>query len=220
MPSTPLTSKLEFTLCKEAASIATTATELAAVHRLLRRYLTQADTLTMLDKVIQPLVESYQTLVYVLEPLLNIKTESDFQSGFDSAFDQYRLRLQEKNGLPRKQAECAYEAYLLLAQTRDANTRFPILRRTFDRLLNYIDKYVDNDSWLLMNIDNVYKMLNLLLGEITELNRCDPEEAWLSYDLAMESLLPFMQIINNRAHCMAGYDTPEQALQPTALGAA
>ena len=143
--------------------------------------------------------------------MFSIKSESDFTSGFNTAFEQYKQRLQEKNSLPRSCVESSYEAYLVFSQSKEAKTGFPILRRTFDRLLNYIDKYVDNDSWLLMNIDNVYKMLNLLLGEIAELNTGDPEEAWLTYDLAMESVLPFMQIINTRAQTLAELAQPAPA---------
>ena len=211
MPSTPLTSKLEFTLCKEAASVATTATELAAIQQLLFTHIPKAEFRSALGLVIDPLTETYQVLVYILDPLFSIKSESDFNSGFNTAYEQYKQRLQEKSSLPRSCVETSYEAYLVFSQSKEAKTGFPILRRTFDRLLNYIDKYVDNDSWLLMNIDNVYKMLNLLLGEISELNTGDPEEAWLTYDLAMESVLPFMHIINTRAQALATLAQPEPA---------
>lgn len=211
MPSIPLTSKLEFTLCKEAASIAMTVTELAAIQQLLFNHIPKAEFRAALGQVVDPLTETYQVLVYVLDPLFSIKSESDFTSGFNTAFEQYKQRLQEKNSLPRSCVESSYEAYLVFSQSKEAKTGFPILRRTFDRLLNYIDKYVDNDSWLLMNIDNVYKMLNLLLGEIAELNTGDPEEAWLTYDLAMESVLPFMQIINTRAQTLAELAQPAPA---------
>lgn len=211
MPSTPLTSKLEFTLCKEAASIATTATELAAIQQLLFTHIPKAEFHSALGLVIDPLTETYQVLVYILDPLFSIKSESDFSSGFNTAYEQYKQRLQDKSSLPRSCVEASYEAYLVFSQSKEAKTGFPILRRTFDRLLNYIDKYVDNDSWLLMNIDNVYKMLNLLLGEISELNTGDPEEAWLTYDLAMESVLPFMHIINTRAQALATLAQPEPA---------
>ncbi|MBA53215.1 MAG: hypothetical protein CMK89_02060 [Pseudomonadales bacterium] len=211
MPSTPLTSKLEFTLCKEAASIATTATELAAIQQLLCSHIPKAEFRSALGLVIDPLTETYQVLIYILDPLFSIKSESDFNSGFGAAHEQYKQRLQEKSSLPRSSVEASYEAYLIFSQSKEAKTGFPILRRSFDRLLNYIDKYVDNDSWLLMNIDNVYKMLNLLLGEIAELNTGDPEEAWLTYDLAMESLLPFMQIINTRAQALASSAQPQPA---------
>ena len=218
MPSTPLTSKLEFTLCKEAASIATTATELAAIQQLLVTHIPKPEFRTALGLVVDPLTETYQVLVYILDPLFSIKSESDFQSSFTEAFEQYKQRLQEKNSLPRGCVEASYEAYLVLSQTKEAKTGFPLLRRTFDRLLNYIDKYVDNDSWLLMNIDNIYKMLNLLLGEISELNARDPEDAWLTYDLAMESLLPFMHIINNRSQALAALAQPQSAPAATAMG--
>lgn len=211
MPSTPLTSKLEFTLCKEAASVATTATELAAIQQLLFTHIPKAEFRSALGLVVDPLTETYQVLTYILDPLFSIKSESDFNSGFTAAYEQYKQRLQEKSSLPRSFVEASYEAYLVFSQSKEAKTGFPILRRTFDRLLNYIDKYVDNDSWLLMNIDNIYKMLNLLLGEIGEMNTGDPEEAWLTYDLAMESVMPFMQIINMRAQALATLAQPEPA---------
>ncbi|RLT96899.1 hypothetical protein [Ketobacter sp.] len=207
MPVTPLTSKLEFTLCKEAASIATTATELAAIQQTLISQIPQAEFQVALASVVAPLTDTYQALVYTLDPLFSIKSESDFHSAFPGAWDQYQQRFKEKNGIPRRCVESAYEAYLVFSQRKEAKTGFPILRRTFDRLVNYIDRYVDNDSWLLMNIDNVYKMLNLLLGEINELNQRDPEEAWFIYDQAMEAVLPFMQIINRRGQALAAGST-------------
>jgi len=218
MPVTPLTSKLEFTICKEAASIAITATELATVHQLLTSHIPKAEFRAALDKVILPLVICYQVPVYVLQPLFTVKTESDFVSGFEAAHEQYKNRLDEKSGIPRQQVEESYEAWLLLAQTKEAGTSFPILRRTFDRLLNFIDKYVDNDSWLLMNIDNIYKMLSLLLAEIAELKAKDPEEAWLTYDQAMAAVLPFMNIINDRTCTLAEISPATLPLAEVAVG--
>ena len=198
MPVIPMTSKLEFTISKEAASVAATASDLHAIHTILSTQLPKPSFQAILAKVVLPLIETYRTPMGVIAPLTAIQTESAFSSQFAEAWKQYKTGFDETHALPRRYVDESYEAYLILSETKEAKTTYPILRRTFDRLYLYMDKYINNDSWLLMNIDNVYKMLNLLLAEIDDQISVDIEESWFRYQLAFSGLTPFLGIVNDK----------------------
>ncbi|OQK15618.1 hypothetical protein AU255_15455 [Methyloprofundus sedimenti] len=63
------------------------------------------------------------------------------------------------------------------------------------RLDELIDKWVTNDAWLAMTIENLFKMLPRLLNEIAELKQKDPGDAYLIFNSAFNSFVPYLNII-------------------------
>ncbi|MGR8999990.1 MAG: hypothetical protein ACU88J_13220, partial [Gammaproteobacteria bacterium] len=76
-------------------------------------------------------------------------------------------------------------------------TAYPLLKRTFARLDEFIDKWITNDAWLAMSIENHVKMLYRFLTEIAELKQKDPTDAFTIFQAAMVALHPYYALLEN-----------------------
>lgn len=189
---------LELTVTKELASIGMTATELAAIARVIEREIGNRDFRRPFAGLLEALTACYGVVLDSLAPLVALDTEAVFLSAFDDTQAAYTGRYLQQASLPRPQAEEAFEQYLMLKTLKESRTGYPLLKRTFARLDDLVDRWVTNDAWLVMSIDSLLKMTNRLVTEIAELKRRDPEEAWLIHQSAFSDGGRFLALLADR----------------------
>ena len=202
MANAPINSKLEFTICKETANLAVTAGELIAIYQTLRLEIGNPAFLSRLDRIMAQLLDCYRIPLDALQPLLELDSPDAFQREFTAVYDVYRDQFLQYASQPRRYVDEAYAQYLELSMMREATTSYPLLKRTFDRLFQFIDKWINNDSWLIMSMDTLFKMLNRLLGEVASLKASDPDEAWWMYHSFVAALRPLHDVIRQHVAVM------------------
>ncbi len=203
MSNASINSKLEFTICKEAGNIAVTAGELIAMHQALCREIANPPFVDRLERISESLLACYRIPLEGLKPLLEVASQAQFQQSFEAIHGNYRDQFLQYASQPRRFVDDAYAHYLELSMMREAATGYPPLKRNFDRLYQYMDKWINNDSWLIMSMDSLFKMVNRLLGEVASLNVSDPDEAWWMYHSLFNNLQPLTALIEQRVTTLA-----------------
>ena len=188
---------IEFTIVKEMAVISATLCELAAVNRIICEEIGSPDFHREYRDLLGDITNSYLVVDTALSPLTALRTLAEFRDRFDSVHRHYSDTYQAALSEPRINAEFTYEKYLQFRKRRELATSYPVLKRTFSRLHDFIDKWIDNDIWLAMCIDTQLKMLNRLLNEVAEQKSRDEETAFHLYHSAVGNLPPYLQIIDN-----------------------
>lgn len=186
---------IELTIAKEFANIGLTATEWSALADTINGHIRNRDFTVPFNRMIAELARCYDLVDEVMTPFEAMDSEALFIENFSSCHDRYKGSFLHLAGRPRKYSDDAYETYLVLHMMKECRTSYPLLRRTFDRLDQFVDKWVTNDAWLAMNIDTLLKMFNRFLLEVAEFQRKDAEDAFLLYDSAFTQFRVFMTLI-------------------------
>jgi hypothetical protein len=84
---------------------------------------------------------------------------------------------------------------MALREYKETQTAYPLIKRTFARLDEFIDKWITNDSWLAMSIENLLKMLHRFLNEVAELKQKDPSDAFTIFQAVMGALRPYYALL-------------------------
>jgi hypothetical protein len=124
--------------------------------------------------------------------------ESEFCEKFDSTHANYKATYLSITNRPRVASEQAYFEYMLLREFKETQTDYPLLKRTFVRLDEFIDKWITNDAWLAMSIENHLKLLHRFLNEVAELKQKDPTDAFIIFQAAMVTLRPYYALLENQ----------------------
>ena len=186
---------LELTIAKELSSISVTLAELSAITHIVNREIKTGDFNALFNQIAGELAQCYDVVTINLMPLSEMSSESSFTTHFDDRHAAYKMCYLKEISKPRTYSENAYEDYLVFKTFKESKTSFPLLKRTFKRFDELIDKWVTNDAWLSMNIDNLFKRLHLLLNEIAELKNRDPEEAYLIFNSAFSYFHRYLILI-------------------------
>ncbi len=186
----------EFKLLKSMATIAATASELAAVNTLITGEIGSADFLEEYDSLLADILNTYHGFENILRPLTAIRSAEDFEEHFSARFQFYGDNYQSALSEPRINAEFTFEKYLQFRKRREVKTSYPLLKNAFSRLHEYIDKWIDNDIWLAMTIDSLLKTLFRLLGEVNAVCARDPEEAFAVYNAFVAGLSSYLDLIH------------------------
>jgi hypothetical protein len=133
-----------------------------------------------------------------LSPFAALDNETVFMQGFDQLYAAYRDSYLALVSKPRAFSDEAYEHYLVLQTFRETKTKFPLLKRTFERLEKFVDKWVTNDAWLAMSIDNLLKRLQRLLSEVAEIKQKDPADAFFILSAAFRDFSDYLQLITGK----------------------
>lgn len=189
---------IELTLIREMTSVCATASEWDGIARTVNTLLRSGDFNKQFNQMVAELNKTYVMLGDTLSPFAELDTEQRFADRFDALHEQYRGRYLLDVSQPRKFADETYEIYLLLQQTKEIRTNYPLLKRTFTRLDEFIDKWVTNDAWLAMSIDTLLKMLNRFFTEIGEMKKGDIEEAFLVYDAAFAEFRIYLALLEEK----------------------
>lgn len=186
---------LELKLIKELATVCVTASELAAIEALIKGELTKPAFVDQLDKIGDSIRECYKVTTAVLLPWLEISNETEFNNRFDADYADFKATYLNITNRPRVASEQAYLDYMLLREFKETQTAYPLLKITFARLDEFIDKWITNDAWLAMTIENFVKMLYRFLTEIAEMKQKDPTDAFAIYQALMVALRPYYALL-------------------------
>ena len=203
MSAATINARLEFTISKEASSIAVTAGEVIAIYQTLCRDIESPAFVDRMNRILAQLEACYRIPVDALQALVSVTTLEQFKQQFETLHTEYSANYLNYASMPRRYVDAAYEQYLELSMGKEAATTYPVLRRAFDRFFQYIDKWINNDSWLIMSMDTLFKMTHRLLGEVATLKARDLDDAWWMYQSAMANLEPFLVLVHNRCEVMA-----------------
>lgn len=193
---------IEFTITKDLATISATIAELSAVNTIICEEIGSADFQQEYASLLSDILNTYRVVNRTLQPLVEINSPVLFRQQFDECFKVYGATYQRALSEPRINAEFTFEKYLQFRKRKETKTSYPILKRCFSRLHDFIDKWIDNDIWLAMTIDTLLKMINRLLGEIAEANSKDAESAFAMYASLFNTLPPLLAIIDAEINCI------------------
>lgn len=186
---------VELKLIRELATVCVTASELSAIENLIKGELKKPAFVEQFDKMAAAIEECYAVTSANLQPWLQIANETEFCEKFDSAHADFKATYLNITNRPRLASEQAYVDYMLLREFKETQTDYPLLKLTFARLDEFIDKWITNDAWLAMSIENLLKMLHRFLNEIAELKQKDPTDAFTIFQSAMIALHPFYALL-------------------------
>jgi len=210
----------ELDIDRELATISATLIELSSIHGIISTLVRDEEFNRQYSGIIDELAKSYHVVGDNLQGFTALQTEAEFVAGFDDCHASYSDCYLMEISKPRACGEAAYEAYLMLKTLKQSKTTYPLLKRSFDRMDHFIDKWVDNDAWLAMSIDHMFKRLKNLLTEISALKQKDPEDAFLIYKAAFGDFSIYLDIIRLKADALssARYSAATQQKADSLLG--
>jgi len=188
---------VELNIVRELATVSVTASELAAIENLIKGELNKPAFIEQFDKMAGAIGECYGVTAAKIQPWLEITDETEFCEKFDSAHTDFKATYLSITNQPRVASEQAYIQYMVLREYKETQTAYPLLKRTFERLDEFIDKWITNDAWLAMSIENLLKMLHRFLNEIAELKQKDPTDAFTVFRVVMVALRPYYVLLEN-----------------------
>lgn len=188
---------VELNIVRELATVCVTASELAAIKNLIKGELKQQAVVEQFDKMAGAIGECYGVTTAIVQPWLDITNETEFCEKFDSVHAGYKATYLGISNRPRVASDRAYIEYTVLREFKETQTAYPLLKRTFARLDEFIDKWITNDAWLAMSIENLLKMLHRFLNEVAELKQKDPADAFTIFQAAMGALRPYSAMLEN-----------------------
>lgn len=189
---------IEQNLLKDLGSVAMTASELASIAALVRRYRRPDDFFGGLEALFGELGRVYDVPLRVWSPWLALNGEAAFTDGFEACFAAFKDSYLGEASRPRHHTEAAYECHLALKACKAYQTGFPLLRHAFGRLDDLVDKWVTNDAWLVMNVDGALKKFSRLLDELADWHRRDAEDAWVRFAPAQDDWRRYLALIEDR----------------------
>jgi len=188
---------VELNIVREFATVCVTASELAAIENLIKGELKKPAFVEQFDKMLGSIRECYAVTVANVQPWLEMTNETEFCEKFDSAHADYKATYLSTTNRPRVASEQAYMEYMVLREFKETQTDYPLLKRSFARLDEFIDKWITNDAWLAMSIENLLKMLHRFLNEVAELKQKDPSDAFTIFQVVMLALRPYYALLEN-----------------------
>ncbi len=198
----------QLTITKELANICVAATELCSIQQIILGQIKAEDFATQFSKIIGNISQCYGVVTDNLTPLIELNSESAFEADFDERYTTYKNSYLQLTGKPRHYSDQAHEEYLLLQDFKQLKTSFPVLKTSFQRLYTYVDKWVTNDAWLAMSIENLLKILPRLLTEIYELKQKSPEDAYVIYAASMVAFAPYLEVIKGQQQILDAASAP------------
>jgi hypothetical protein len=189
---------IELDSLQELASINVALTELTSLTRIINGEIRSGEFHDRFNKIVEDIARCFDVVTDNLQALSEIDSETALGDKFDQFHSDYTACYLKEISKPRIYSDDAYEGYVLLRLQKEIKTGFPLLKRTFERLDKFIDKWVTNDAWLAMAVDNLFKRLQALFNEIATLKKKDPEEAYLIYASAWHDFKPYLDLIKQQ----------------------
>jgi hypothetical protein len=188
---------VELDIVRNLATVCVTVSELAAIENLIKGELKNPAFVEQFDKMAGLIGECYGVIAAKVQPWLEITNETEFCEKFDSTHANYKATYLSITNQPRVASEQAYIEYMALRNYKETQTAYPLLERTFARLDEFIDKWITNDAWLAMSIENLLKMLHRFLNEVAEFKQKDPTDAFTIFQATMVALRPYYALLEN-----------------------
>ncbi len=187
----------ELKIYKEMATLNATATEWLQIRDIVNCTQPDGEFKSLFGEMILALTGSYNVVIETLIPFTEVTSLAQFADEFDSRQQAYQGIFLQQASKPRHFTEAAHEHYLVLSTMKEIKTTYPLLKRSFDNLYQFMDKWITNDAWLVMGCDVIFKTLNRLLLEISTYKKQDIDEAWLIYHTFTPSLKGFVELLNS-----------------------
>ena len=188
---------------KELATISMTAVEFDAVDNIICSQIGNPSFQQDYNSLMFDITNTYQVVVDNLKSLSQIASEQDFSERYTALSQVFLDSYLKEISQPRVNAEFTYEKYLQFRKLKEVKTGFPLLKLSFARLHDLIDKWIDNDIWLAMTIDSLFKMTARQLNELNELKKRDVEDAFILYQSSIYAYQPYLEIIMTRMRQIA-----------------
>lgn len=186
---------VELDCLQELASINVALTEFSSIARVINTEIRAGEFQERFNKLVANTSKCFGVVIANLQILSEIDSEAALIEKFDRFHANYSAAYLKEISKPRIYSDDAYEEYVLLRLLKEAKTGYPLLKRTFERLDKFVDKWIANDAWLAMAIDNLFKRLQMLFKEIAELKLKDTEQAFIIYSGAWEVFNPYFNLI-------------------------
>lgn len=186
---------VELDCLQELASINVALTELSTLAQIINGEIRGGEFHTRFHNIIVNISKCFDVVTTNLHVLSEIDSEVALIEKFDQFHASYTESYLKEISKPRIYSDDAYEEYVLLRLQKEIKTGYPLLKRTFERLDKFIDKWITNDAWLAMAIDNLFKRLQTLFNEIAALKLKDPEEAFIIYSSALQAFKPYFDLV-------------------------
>lgn len=187
----------EFKISKELTTLAATAGEWLSIADTVNTHLSSGDFHRYFNRMVYFLPGAYGVVLANLSPFFELRTQADFNAKFDDLHDAYQKDFLQQASRPRHYADAAYEEFLQFSLLKEYKTNYPILKRTFASLYEFLDKWVNNDAWIVMGIDVILKTLNRLFLDIASLKKQDEDDAWLVYHMAFTKFEKACHLLND-----------------------
>lgn len=197
---------IEFNILKDLATINNTAVELASINRILKSHVSNPVFITDYDALVGDIARCYKVVINNLEPLVVLQTAAEFEAAFAQEYQGYIERYLSEISRPREYAEMVYLKNLQFWKHKEVKTGFPLLARNYARLHEIIDKWLDNDIWLALTIDSLFKLLARLLNEVNEVFSKDPEDAFLLFQGGVAGLAAYLSILKQQVELLPSTD--------------
>ncbi len=185
----------EFMALKEMGTISATATELAAVNALICEETGPGDFQAQYQDLLSDVLNTYRLILSSLTPLTAMTDRAAFKEGLALMVAEFSTSLPVTTNEARNNAEFTYEKNLQFRKRAEVKTSYPILKNAFSRLHDYIDKWIDNDIWLVMSLDNLLKRLLRHLEDVQAMQGKDNEMAYAMYLSCAGQLAPYVSLI-------------------------
>jgi hypothetical protein len=189
---------IELDILQELSGVNVALSETSSLAQIINGEIRSGEFHERFNKIVDEIAKCFAVVTENLQPFFEIATEADFVAHFDKLHADYSACYLKEISKPRIYCDDAYEGYVLLRLQKEIKTGFPLLKRSFERLDKYIDKWITNDAWLAMAIDNAFKRLQILLNEIATLKKKDPEDAFLIYAGAFQDFRPYLDLIKRQ----------------------
>ena len=189
----------ELDIDRELGTISATLLELSSIHSTISSLIRDEEFKRHYTPIIEELAKSYHVVGDNLHGFTQLQSEEEFIANFDALHAAYTDCYLMEISKPRACGEAVYETYQFLKTLKQTKTEYPLLKRSFERLDHFYDKWVDNDAWLSMSIDHLFKRIKNLLTEIDALKQKDPEDAYLIYNAAFKAFAIFIDLIRLKA---------------------
>jgi len=203
---------IELDCLQELASINVALTELSSLSRIINAEIRAGEFSIRFNTIVSGISRCFDVVTDNLMILSKIDSENALLEKYDDFHADYTNSYLKEISKPRIYSDEAYEDYVLLRLQREIKTSYPLLKRSYERLDKFIDKWITNDAWLAMSIDNLFKRLQTLFNEIAALKKKNPEEAFLIYSSAYSDFNPYFTLImQQRTLLVENQNMPEQA---------
>ncbi|WP_455366821.1 hypothetical protein [Kaarinaea lacus] len=190
----------EFKINEELAAIAVTATELLSISRNITSVVKNNAFIEQFCGIIAEINQSYAVVSDSFAPFYTLDSETAFIQSFDEKYEVFKGRYLLDVSKPRRYCDNVYDAYIHLQKTKEARSGFPLLKRNFERLDTFYDKWITNDNLLAMSIDGALKLQNRLLNEIAEIKQKDVEDAYIIFSSAFKDFREYLSLIQTNSN--------------------
>lgn len=193
----------ELSILKELATISMTSAELASCCKLITDEICDQEFLQHFEALRSDIRNTYELIVKVFRPFAGLSDQSAFDKHFPKIHQNFCDQFNQNISIPRVNAELTYEKTLQFRKIKLVHTSYPTLKLAFTRLLEYIDKWHDNDIWLSMSIDLLMKTFRQELAEVSSAYAKDTETAFVIYHSVVRHFDAYLKIIENNLEAIA-----------------